>query len=120
MRKLLLSALFALFSLSTFAQIPTYVPANGLVGWWPFNGNANDESGNGNNGTVNVATLTSDRFGVVNKAYSFDGLSNEILIPNQLLNLGVDFTISCWMSSSDITKIQQCLFSWHCLKILYK
>ena len=36
---------------------------NGLVGYWPFNGNANDASGNGNNGTVNGATLTTDRFG---------------------------------------------------------
>ena len=33
----------------TMAQVPNYVPTNGLVGWWPFNGNANDESGNGNN-----------------------------------------------------------------------
>ncbi len=52
--------------------MPTYVPTTGLVGWWPFNGNANDESGNGNNGTVNGAILTSDRFGIANKAYSFD------------------------------------------------
>jgi hypothetical protein len=72
MKKLILISLLSLFSLSVFAQIPNYVPANGLVGWWPFNGNANDESGNGNNGTVNGATLTSDRFGVANKAYSFD------------------------------------------------
>jgi len=43
-----------------------------LVGWWPFNGNANDESGNGNNGTVNGATLATDRFGNVNQAYGFD------------------------------------------------
>jgi hypothetical protein len=56
---------------NTFAQIPGYVPTNGLVGYWPFNGNANDESGSGNNGTVNGATLTTDRFGVANKAYSF-------------------------------------------------
>ena len=36
----------------TIAQnVPSYVPTNGLVGWWPFNGNANDESGNNNNGT---------------------------------------------------------------------
>jgi len=35
-------------------NMPSYVPTNGLVGWWPFNGNANDECGNGNNGTVNV------------------------------------------------------------------
>jgi hypothetical protein len=51
---------------------------NGLVGYWPFNGNANDESGNGNNGTVNGATLTTDRFGVMNKAYSFDGIDDYI------------------------------------------
>jgi hypothetical protein len=60
------------------AQVPNYVPTNGLVGWWPFNGNANDESGNGNNGTVNGATLTTDRFGVANKAYSFDGVNDFI------------------------------------------
>jgi hypothetical protein len=60
------------------AQVPSYVPTNGLVGWWPFNGNANDESGNGNNGTVNGATLTADRFGNTNKAYSFDGVDDYI------------------------------------------
>ena len=47
--------------------------SDGLVAYYPFNGNANDESGNGNNGTVNGATLTTDRFGKVNSAYSFDG-----------------------------------------------
>ena len=58
---------------SAFAQVPSYVPTNGLVGWWPFNGNANDESGNGNNGTVYGASLVTDRFGIVNSAYAFDG-----------------------------------------------
>ena len=57
---------------ATIAQVPSYVPTNGLVGYWPFNGNANDESGNGNNGTVNGATLTQDRFGNLGKAYSFN------------------------------------------------
>jgi hypothetical protein len=59
---------FVIAPLSLSAQIPSYVPTSGLVGWWPFNGNANDECGNGNNGTVNGATLTTDRFGVANKA----------------------------------------------------
>jgi hypothetical protein len=45
----------------------------GLVGYWPFCGNANDVSGNANNGTVNGATLAADRFGNANSAYSFDG-----------------------------------------------
>ena len=73
MKNILLSTLFALITTLGFSQAPSYVPANGLVGWWPFNGNANDESGNGNNGTVSGATLTADRNGVANQAYSFDG-----------------------------------------------
>ena len=97
MRKLLFSALFALFSLSTFAQIPTYVPANGLVGWWPFNGNANDESGNGNNGTVNGATLTNDRFGNANQAYGFDGNDNISVVQSSSL-ISIDYSFSLWTS----------------------
>ena len=38
----------------------------GLVGWWKFDGDATDSSGNGNDGTVNGATLTNDRFGQAN------------------------------------------------------
>jgi hypothetical protein len=56
--KIHLSLLLLSFFYTAQAQtLPPYLPANGLVGWWPFNGNANDESGNGNNGTVNGATL---------------------------------------------------------------
>ena len=69
------------FASNVMAQnVPSYVPTNGLVGYWPFNGNANDESGNGNNGTVNGATLAADRNGVANSSYSFDGVSNFIEI----------------------------------------
>lgn len=58
---------------SAFAQVPSYVPTNGLVGWWRFNGNANDESGNGNNGMVTGALITTDRFGFNNEAYFLRG-----------------------------------------------
>jgi len=74
----------ALFTSNVFSQVPNYVPTNGLVGWWPFNGNANDESGNGNNGIVNGATLASDRFGNANMAYSFDGINDLILLLCQI------------------------------------
>ena len=57
-------------------SVPSYVPTNGLVGWWPFNGNAQDASGNGNHGTVNGATLTSDRLGNQNGAYLFSSGGN--------------------------------------------
>jgi hypothetical protein len=84
---------------SVMAQVPSYVPTNGLVGYWPFNGNANDESGNGNNGTVNGATLTTDRFGVANKAYSFDG-GAFISISNSLISNNDNRTISFWIKTS--------------------
>jgi hypothetical protein len=87
---------------NVMAQVPSYVPTNGLVGWWPFNGNANDESGNGNNGTVNGATLTSDRFGNANKAYSFDGVDDEIVMPNTNSLNPLNLTISAWVFVNDI------------------
>lgn len=55
----------------------------GLVAHYPFNGNANDESGKGNHGTVYNATLTTDRYGVVNGAYSFNGNLNNYISLNQ-------------------------------------
>lgn len=60
---------------------------NGLVAYYPFNGNANDESGNANDGTVFGATLTQDRFGNLNSAYSFDGLNSYIAIDGIIDNL---------------------------------
>jgi hypothetical protein len=52
---------------------------DGLVAYYPFDGDANDASGNGNDGTVKGATLTEDRFGNPNNAYGFDG-SNDCII----------------------------------------
>ena len=96
--KTLILLFSVLFTTMSFAQVPNYVPANGLVGWWPFNGNANDESGNGNNGTVNGATMTTDRNGNVNQAYSFDG-NDFIQTPNQNLSGSVSF--SGWYKMSN-------------------
>ena len=99
---LLLAMGAALTTQTLFAQVPSYVPTNGLVGYWPFNGNANDVSGNGNNGTVNGATITTDRNGNVNSAYSFNGTSNFIEVQdNNLLDVSNNFTISLWMKISD-------------------
>jgi len=86
----------ALTTQTLFAQVPSYVPTNGLVGYWPFSGNANDESGNGYNGVVNGPTLTVDRFGSPNSAYSFDGINDFIQAPNYASNSS--FTVSCWVN----------------------
>jgi hypothetical protein len=98
---LFLTSLTVLTVLSANAQVPSYVPTNGLVGYWPFNGNANDESGNGNNGTVNGATLAADRFGIADKAYSFDGTSDFIEVSNSTgLNLIGEMSMSAWVKSN--------------------
>ena len=101
-KSVLLSALaIAGFAVTSLAQtVPNYVPTNGLVGWWPFNGNAIDESINTNDGTVNGATLTADRFGNNNLAYFFNGTSNiSMSIPQQLSPANSsDYSISCWFS----------------------
>ena len=90
----------AIFGLATIskAQLPSYVPSNGLVGWWPFNGNANDESGNGNNGIVNGSSLTIDRLGNNASAYYFNGLNNYIdIASNNTINFQNEFSISVWL-----------------------
>jgi hypothetical protein len=102
-KKLLLTAIAATgLAMASLGQtVPNYVPTNGLVGWWPFNGNAIDESINTNDGTVNGATLTTDRFGNPNSAYSFDGVSN--IITSQLsVPLQSDWSINFWFKSSNI------------------
>ena len=104
---LFLALIVALANQSLFAQVPSYVPTNGLVGYWPFNGNANDESGNGNNGVVNGATLISNRFGNANSAYYFDGVSNFISVEDHpSIQLTTSLTLSAWMRE-DTLKLEQ-------------
>jgi alpha-tubulin suppressor-like RCC1 family protein len=71
---------------------------NGLVAYYPFTGNANDGSGNGNHGTVYGASLTTDKFGNTNNAYSFDGVNDYINISDSSsLDLTTQFTLSAWI-----------------------
>ena len=88
---------------NVFSQIPSYVPTNGLTAYYPFTGNANDASGGGNNGTVNGATLTSDRFGNANSAYSF--LTNYISLSQPFFNGSTNvnsLTYSVWFKCTQL------------------
>ena len=71
---------------------------DGLLAYYPFNGNADDESGNGYHGdtTGHAPALTTDRFGNPNSAYSFDGVDDYILLTNTDVNRY--FTISGWIN----------------------
>lgn len=77
------------------------MPKTGLLAWYPFSGTTLDESGNANHGTNNGATLTEDRFGTTNAAYSFNGssdISSSINLPSRVKS----YTISCWFKIVDI------------------
>jgi len=71
----------------------------GMVAYYPFNGNANDESGNGNNGVANGVVLTDDRFGQTGKAYSFGGDGDHVRIePAPNFWSAGQLTFSCWIN----------------------
>lgn len=87
-------------SIAVHGYAQTYL-TNGLVAYYPFNGGAADASGNGHNGTVYGATLTTNRFGNPNAAYYFNGTSAYI---TTLLTGNVfsgDFTASVWFKALD-------------------
>ena len=117
--KHLVAVLFAVLSLNAFSQTPSFVPTDGLVAWYPFNGNANDESGNGYHAEVIGVTTAEDRFGDPDGAYSFGGVNccgtpdavQEIAIQEDLLQLVDDFSVFGWFHSSNVSKYQQCIFN---------
>jgi hypothetical protein len=77
----------------------------GLVAWYPFDGNANDMSGNGNHGTVNGATLGVDRHGAAGKAYDFDGVDDYVQVSSseELRDL-TEYTVSLWASAPNFAE----------------
>jgi|UPI00048A356E hypothetical protein len=123
MKKSLLLLLF--ISQFAFSQVPSYVPTNGLKSWYPFSGNANDLGVSSLNGTVVGATLTNDRNGNANSAYSFT-TNQQINIPNSATSNYYPITISLWYNASALTSgVQTNLFSkyvsssWNGYQILF-
>ena len=106
MKKTIIVFLIAAAPLCLFAQLPSYLPTDGLVGWWPFNGNANDESGNGNDGTVNGATLTSDRNSISNRSFIFSGSQSITVQHTNQFNMGSNFTVSIWFTVDNFNGIR--------------
>lgn len=91
---------------AVFGQVPT----NGLIGYYPFTGNANDQAATASNGTVSGATLVADRFGNQSSAYSFDGVSDYISIPatKYLVNT---YTYSFWLKVASSSSSAQYIMS---------
>ena len=106
MKKIFLTLILVLFviPLGISQDLPSNIPANGLVAYYPFNGNANDESGNSNNGNVLGASLSGDRFGNENSAYSFDGIDDFIVTQNSIASAKQAYTFSFWAKTENGTK----------------
>ena len=94
-KKVLLGMLCTIILVTAHAQ-----PTDNVVAYYPFSGNANDVSGNGNSAIVSNATLTSDHLGKANAAYSYNGANSMIYLPNNLLPGNTAFAISFWFKFS--------------------
>lgn len=83
---------------SEIRNFTTELPTEGLIAWYPFNGNANDNSLKGNNGVINGGvTLTSDRYNKLNSAYLFDGTSGYIEVPTLNNQAYKPISYSAWV-----------------------
>ena len=91
--------LFGLVTFVAHAQVPGYVPAEGLVAWLPFDGNSDDESGNGHHADNDGAELATDRFGIETSCYFFDGTDRMFPANPEAFPL-TERTVSIWMKAS--------------------
>ena len=109
MKKVILISAVVIFSLTNlYAQVNL---DSGLVAYYPFNGNANDESGNGIHGSINGATLTTDRFGNDSSAYSFDGQNDYIDLGINFTNVFVPFSVSAWIYKTGMVRNFETVFA---------
>ena len=105
------SSIFLIFIFSIVTTAQTFNSSefvksdSGLAAFYPFNGNANDESGNSYNGTVSGATFTTDRFDQSDKAYNFiyNGFSSDKIEVSGTSGFNFSsggFSISAWVKFS--------------------
>ena len=98
MKNLFTAVVLLLLTASSFAQSKI---TEGLVAYYPFDGDANDASGNGNSPVYNNATLTADRFGHARSAYHFNGRNSFMKIKNsRSLNTGKRLSIAVWVRAT--------------------
>jgi hypothetical protein len=89
-----------------------YTPSlySGLLVYYPFSGNAKDESGNNHHGTIHGCVLAPDRHNNASSSYYFNGASH-IDLGNILDNLQFPFTVSSWIKLEDSLNLYNPVFS---------
>lgn len=97
---------FAVILMLVCGNISRAQTTSGLEAYYPFNGNLNDSSGNGHNGSLEGASLTTDRFGNPKSAYYFDQGAN--IRVKSFSSTGFNgVTISTWIQTSKLYPQQQ-------------
>ena len=99
-----LFSIFSLLQLGYSQNIPNYVSDSGLVGWYQFDGNANNMFGFNNNGIVSNASLSTDRFNNPNSSYLFTGNSDINFGNIDIISTGISgaSTVSIWVYQTQL------------------
>jgi hypothetical protein len=89
-------------------------PKNGLVAFYRFSGDANDESGHGIHGTVTGGPIAgSDRFGKQGQAFSFDGINDYVDVPDsRYLDVTSGLSVCAWIKPNDFPSDVNILNKW--------
>ena len=91
-----------LYSDQSSAQVPDYVPTDGLVAWYPLDGDALDVSPNNHDGTPSNLTFAPNRFDTPDAAGSFNGINTFIELDFTSISNQVDvFSINAWVKTTD-------------------
>ncbi|MBS1546900.1 MAG: hypothetical protein JST38_05555 [Bacteroidetes bacterium] len=97
----------ALLGVPALAQVPSNVPAAGLVAWYPLNNSVVDAGPNGLNGSASGSSASADRFGTAGAASFFNGFSYDQVPSNALFNTGEGMTVCAWVQLTDANANQK-------------
>ncbi len=100
------TSLLVLLSFYSFSQVNL---ESGLQAYYPFNGNANDESANGNNGVETNITYST---GKVGQCASFNGSSKIDVTNSQFVSGLSNYTISVWVQLNKLGQRQMITNVW--------
>lgn len=91
--------LFVIFGLgNAIAQIPSHVPTTNLIGYWPLDGNAQNQASGSHHGTVVNAVPTTNRFGLSGSAYELNGINAYLTLPASVMSqVSGAYTAAIWL-----------------------
>jgi len=100
MKKVIAGLVLLVIILSSCEEDKNYNLQEGLVAYYPFNGNANDESSNFYNGIISGASLIQDRLGNDNSALRFNGIDNSVTCGSSNRGITNSLTVSVWVKTT--------------------